>query len=80
MTIFAKHYILFVSKGYALIKLNKILVCCHLFCKKIRTGISGNLFLTSILSSHHYIAMRHTLITLKHMSFILNLFTLSAEY
>ena len=32
-----KHFILIVSQGYeyALIKLNKILVCCHLFHKKL---------------------------------------------
>ena len=37
LTIFAKHYTLFVSHGYeyALIKLSKILVCCHLFRKKL---------------------------------------------
>ena len=37
LTIFAKHFILLVSQGneYALIKLNKILVCCHLFHKKL---------------------------------------------
>ena len=37
LAIFAKHFILFVSKvyEYTLIKLNKILVCCHLFHKKL---------------------------------------------
>ena len=37
LTIFAKDFILFVSQGYeyALIKLNKIPVCCHLFHKKL---------------------------------------------
>ena len=48
LTIFAKHFILFVSQGYeyALIKLN-------------RTAISANLFLNHILSSHYYLAVRH---------------------
>ena len=61
LTIFVKHFILFVSQSYeyALIKLNKILVCCYLFHKKIRAAISANLFLNSILFSHYYLAVRH---------------------
>ena len=37
LTIFAKHFILFVSQRYeyALIKLSQILMCCHLFHKKL---------------------------------------------
>ena len=37
MTIFTKHFILFASQGYGydLIKLNKVLLFCHLFHKKL---------------------------------------------
>ena len=82
MTVFAKQFIWFVSQGYeyALIKLNKILVCCHLFNKKLGLYvISAKLFLNSILSSRYYLAVRLTTNS-KHVSFISNWFTLAAEY
>ena len=35
LTIFAKQFLLFVSQILNMIKLNKILVCCYLFHKKL---------------------------------------------
>ena len=61
--IFEKQFILFVSQNYeyALIKLNEILVCCHLIHKKSGLQSLHILFLNYILSSRFYLAVRYYL-------------------
>ena len=61
LTIFAKHFILFVSQGYeyASEKTEQNLGVLSFISQKIRTIISANLFLNSILPSHYYFVVRH---------------------
>ena len=61
LTIFAEHFILFVSQGYeyASDKTKQNPGALSFISQKIRTAISANLFFNSILSSHYYIAARH---------------------
>ena len=61
LTIFAKHFILFVSQAneYASDKTKQNPGVLSFISQKIRTAISANLFLNSILSSHYYLAVRH---------------------
>ena len=61
LTIFAEHFILFLSQGYeyAFDKTKQNSGVLSFISQKIRTAISANLFLNSILSSRYYLAVRH---------------------
>ena len=61
LTIFAEHFILFLSQGYeyAFDKTKQNPGVLSFISQKIRTAVSANIFLNSILSSHYYLAMRH---------------------
>ena len=61
VTIFAEHFILFVSQGYeyASDKTKQYPGELSFISQKTRTAISENLFLNSILSSHYYFAVSH---------------------
>ena len=61
LTIFTEHFILFVSQGYEYVsdKTKQNPGVLSFTSEKIRTEISANLFLNSILSSHYYLAVRH---------------------
>ena len=61
LTIFAEHFILFLSQGYeyAFDKTKQNSGVLSFISQKIRTAISANIFLNSILSSHYYPTMRH---------------------
>ena len=61
LTTFSKHFILFVSQGYeyASDKTKQNPCVLSFILQKFRAGISANLFLNSILSSHYYLAVRH---------------------
>ena len=60
LTIFSKHFILFVSQSYeyASDKTKQDLGVRSFTSQKIRTAISANLFLNSTLSSLYYLAVR----------------------
>ena len=61
LIIFAKHFMLFVLQGYeyASNKTKKTPGVLSFISQKIKTAISANLFLNSILSSYYYLAVRH---------------------
>ena len=61
LTIFAEHVILFVLQFYEYASDNtkQNPGVLSFILKKIRTAISANLFLNSILSSQYYLAVRH---------------------
>ena len=61
LTIFAKHFILFVLQGYeyASDKVKQKPGVLPFISQNIRTEISANLFFNSILSSHYYLTVRH---------------------
>ena len=59
LTIFTKHFMLFVLQGYeyASNKTQQNPGVLSFIWQKIRIAISANLFLNSILSSHYYLAV-----------------------
>ena len=61
LTIFTKHFMLFVLQGYeyASNKTQQNPGVLSFISQKIRTAISANFFLNLILSSHYYLAVRH---------------------